>query len=135
MMKMESQFDKMFANPPSRFRGAPFWAWNCRLDSEMMTRQIEYFKEMGLGGFHMHCRTGLDTPYMSEEYLKIVKDCVEKAQEEGMYAWLYDEDRWPSGAAGGLDHKRSGVPAPGILCFLHGGRRTCQNITRRTDRA
>ena len=102
MMKMESQFDKMFANPSSRFRGAPFWAWNCRLDSEMMTRQIEYFKEMGLGGFHMHCRTGLDTPYMSEEYLKIVKDCVEKAQEEGMYAWLYDEDRWPSGAAGGL---------------------------------
>lgn len=99
---MEKDFDQTFARPDSRFRGAPFWAWNCKLDSERMTRQIEYFKEMGLGGFHMHCRTGLDTPYMSPEYLRVVKDCVEKAKKEGMYAWLYDEDRWPSGAAGGL---------------------------------
>ena len=99
---MEQEFEKQFENPDSQFRGAPFWAWNCKLDKEMMTRQIEYFKEMGLGGFHMHCRTGLDTPYMSEEYLGVVKACVEKAKQEKMYAWLYDEDRWPSGAAGGL---------------------------------
>lgn len=99
---MEQEFEKQFENPDSQFRGAPFWAWNCKLDKEMMTRQIEYFKEMGLGGFHMHCRTGLDTPYMSEEYLEVVKACVEKAKQEKMYAWLYDEDRWPSGAAGGL---------------------------------
>lgn len=99
---MEKDYDKLFANPPSQFRGAPFWAWNCKLDAQMMSEQIEYFKEMGLGGFHMHCRTGLDTPYMSGEYLQVVKDCVEKAKKEGMYAWLYDEDRWPSGAAGGL---------------------------------
>ena len=39
---------------------------------------------------------------MSPEYLQIVKDCVNKAKEEKMFAWLYDEDRWPSGAAGGL---------------------------------
>ncbi len=99
---MKQEFDRQFACPDSRFRGAPFWAWNCKLDSARMTKQIEYFKEMGLGGFHMHCRTGLDTPYMSPEYLQIVKDCVNKAKEEKMFAWLYDEDRWPSGAAGGL---------------------------------
>jgi len=29
-----------------------------------------------------------------------VRRCVEKARTEGMLAWLYDEDRWPSGAAG-----------------------------------
>ena len=27
---------------------------------------------------------------------------MNKAKEEKMFAWLYDEDRWPSGAAGGL---------------------------------
>src|SRR5439155_5903225 len=27
---------------------------------------------------------------------------TEKAASEGMLCWLYDEDRWPSGAAGGL---------------------------------
>ena len=99
---MKQEFDQQFVCPDSHFRGAPFWAWNCKLDSARMTKQIEYFKEMGLGGFHMHCRTGLDTPYMSPEYLQVVKDCVNKAKEEKMFAWLYDEDRWPSGAAGGL---------------------------------
>lgn len=99
---MDKDFNERFVKPSSAYRGAPFWAWNCKLDEEMMTHQVEYFKEMGLGGFHMHCRTGLDTPYMSDEYLRVVKACVEKAKAENMYAWLYDEDRWPSGAAGGL---------------------------------
>ena len=40
---MEQEFEKQFENPDSQFRGAPFWAWNCKLDKEMMTRQIEYF--------------------------------------------------------------------------------------------
>ena len=62
----------------------------------------ESMKEMGLGGFHMHVRTGLKNVYMSEEYLARVRDCVDKAKKENMLAWLYDEDRWPSGAAGGL---------------------------------
>ena len=112
---MKQEFDRQFACPDSRFRGAPFWAWNCKLDSARMTKQIEYFKEMGLGGFHMHCRTGLDTPYMSPEYLQIVKDCVNKAKEEKMFAWLYDEDRYPSGPAG-----VSG-PVSGIFALETGG--------------
>ena len=54
-----------------------------------------------MGGFHMHTRVGLDTEYMGPEFLDIVKACVEKAEEKGMKACLYDEDRWPSGYAGG----------------------------------
>lgn len=92
----------LFANPTSEYRGAPFWAWNNKLNQEQLLRQIGYLKEMGMGGYHMHCRTGLDTPYMGEEYLKIVKACVEKGKAEGMLSWLYDEDRWPSGFGGGL---------------------------------
>jgi len=94
--------DELFKDPSSEYRGAPFWAWNCKLDKQEMTRQVGYFKEMGLGGFHMHCRTGLATDYMGEEYLDIIKSCVEKAKSEEMLAWLYDEDRWPSGFGGGL---------------------------------
>lgn len=97
----ESKIDACFKNPDSRFRGAPFWAWNTKLEKERLIRQIGYFKEMGMGGFHMHSRTGLDTPYMEEEFLAMVKLCVEEAKRNGMYACLYDEDRWPSGSAGG----------------------------------
>ncbi len=92
---------ELFKNPTSEYRGTPFWAWNCKLEKEELCRQIDIFKEMGLGGFHMHVRTGMATEYLSDEYMDIVKCCVEKAKKEDMLAWLYDEDRWPSGAAGG----------------------------------
>ena len=94
--------DALFEHPTSEYRGTPFWAWNCKLDQRELDRQIEILHKMGFGGFHMHVRTGMDTPYLSEEYMDLIKGCVEKAKQQGMLAHLYDEDRWPSGAAGGL---------------------------------
>lgn len=94
--------DELFKNPTSEYRGTPFWAWNCELEKDELLRQIEVFKQMGLGGFHMHVRTGLGTEYLSDEYMSLVRACVDKAKSEKMLAWLYDEDRWPSGAAGGI---------------------------------
>ncbi|MBO5991091.1 MAG: hypothetical protein J6R00_05520, partial [Lentisphaeria bacterium] len=88
--------------------GAPFWAWNGKLDKDELIRQIHVMKDMGLGGFFMHSRVGLNTPYLSEEWFDCVKACISEAEKLGMNAWLYDEDRWPSGAAGGLvtkDHR------------------------------
>lgn len=98
----ESLSDELFRNPTSEYRGTPFWAWNNYLTKEELERQIDVFKEMGLGGFHMHVRTGLKNQYLSDSYMDLVNDCVQKAKGENMLAWLYDEDRWPSGAAGGL---------------------------------
>lgn len=94
--------DNLFKKPTSEYRGTPFWAWNNHLTKDELCRQIEVFKQMGLGGFHMHVRTGLKNRYLSDEYMELVKTCVDKAKSENMLAWLYDEDRWPSGAAGGL---------------------------------
>ncbi|MDF2541384.1 MAG: hypothetical protein K0S47_1102 [Herbinix sp.] len=99
---MNSTWKDEFQNPGSEFRGAPFWALNCKLDKDQLLRQIDYFKEMGMGGFHLHSRIGLNTPYMGEEFLEMIKACVEKAKDIGLLAWLYDEDRWPSGFGGGL---------------------------------
>ena len=94
--------DELFRNPTCEYRGTPFWAWNSLLTKEELERQIDVFKEMGLGGFHMHVRTGLKNQYLSDEYMRLVRDCVNKAKANEMLAHLYDEDRWPSGAAGGL---------------------------------
>ena len=41
--------DELFRNPTCEYRGTPFWAWNSDLKSEELCRQIEIFKEMGLG--------------------------------------------------------------------------------------
>ena len=91
-----------FAKPSSEFRGAPFWAWNGKLDKDELRWQIQAMKKMGLGGFFMHSRVGLDTTYLSDEWFDCIKTCIDEADKLNMRAWLYDEDRWPSGAAGGL---------------------------------
>lgn len=93
---------ELFKNPTHEYRGTPFWSWTCDLDTNVLDRQIDYFKEMGLGGFQMHSRTGLNTKYLGEKFMDCVKHCVKRAKEVDMAAWLYDEDRWPSGYAGGL---------------------------------
>ncbi|MCL2662322.1 MAG: hypothetical protein FWE83_03225 [Oscillospiraceae bacterium] len=106
---------ELFKNPPSEYRATPFWAWNNELDAAELKWQIEQFKLMGFGGFHMHVRTGLATEYLSEEYMEIIKACVNKARDEKMLAWLYDEDRWPSGAAGGIITKDKKFRAKHLL--------------------
>ncbi|HUU92701.1 MAG TPA: glycosyl hydrolase [Phycisphaerae bacterium] len=99
---MNPKFLDEFHTPPSPYRGAPFWAWNGRLEPAELRRQIRVMHRMGLGGFFMHSRVGLATPYLADEWFECVGACIDEAEKLDMQAWLYDEDRWPSGAAGGL---------------------------------
>ncbi len=92
---------ELFRNPTSEYRGTPFWAWNCKLDTKTLGEQIECLHEMGFGGFHMHSRTGMALPYLKEDFMNCVRFCTDKAKAMKMLAYLYDEDRWPSGFAGG----------------------------------
>jgi len=96
-----------FKNPGNEFRPVPFWSWNDKLEENELIRQIKGMKSKGIGGFFMHSRVGLLTPYLSHEWMEKIKICVNEAKKIGLNAWLYDEDRWPSGFAGGL------VPAKG----------------------
>jgi hypothetical protein len=101
-LKVKKDFRSEWNKPGQEFRAAPFWAWNNKLEEPELRRQIRIFKSMGLGGFFMHSRVGLDTPYLSEEWFHLVNVCIDEAKKQGLKSWLYDEDRWPSGAAGGL---------------------------------
>ncbi|MBQ7224914.1 MAG: hypothetical protein IJX06_05125 [Clostridia bacterium] len=93
---------KLFENPTCEYRGAPFWAWNTKLEKDELLWQIDRLKEMGLGGYHMHTRSGMNTEYLGTEFMDLIKACNEHGKKVGMLSWLYDEDRWPSGAAGGI---------------------------------
>jgi hypothetical protein len=97
-----------FENPPNAYRSLPFWAWNDDLKEEELNRQVKQMKEQGMGGFFIHSRDGLETVYMGQEWMELVRSTVETAKAEDMQAWLYDEDRWPSGFAGGLVQARGG---------------------------
>lgn len=50
----------------------------------------------------IHPRTGLDVEYLSGEYMELISYTVKRCKEKGLLCWLYDEDRFPSGNAGGL---------------------------------
>ncbi|ORY86966.1 hypothetical protein BCR37DRAFT_139835 [Protomyces lactucae-debilis] len=91
-----------FEDPPSEYGGAPLWAWNTELHKPLLRKEIKYLQEMGLGGFTMHPRVGLDTPYLGDEFMDCVKASVAEAKKRGLKAYLYDDDRWPSGYGGGL---------------------------------
>ncbi|MBO5069773.1 MAG: hypothetical protein J6C37_05360 [Roseburia sp.] len=95
------QLKQEFASPSNAYRSKPFWAWNGELRGEELIRQAKIMKEMGMGGYFMHSRAGLITEYLSEEWFELINELADTAQCDCMEAWLYDEDRWPSGSAGG----------------------------------
>ena len=71
--------EELFENPGATYRGAPFWAWNKKLNKKELVDQVEQFKKMGMGGFHIHCRVGLDTEYLGTEFFSCVEACEKKA--------------------------------------------------------
>ncbi|OHB55769.1 MAG: hypothetical protein A2Y07_10600 [Planctomycetes bacterium GWF2_50_10] len=101
-MSNKLDIQSMWSNPPASFRSAPFWSWNGRLETGRLKKQIESMHAAGMGGFFMHSRYGLKTEYLGSEWFSAIEACIEKARELGMKAYLYDEDRWPSGDAGGI---------------------------------
>lgn len=105
----------LFKNPTAEYRGAPFWGWNCNLKFEELEKQLEVLKIMGFGGAHLHVRTGMTIAYLGDQFMELIKKCVYKAKETDMLIWLYDEDRWPSGAAGGFVTKEIKYRAQHLL--------------------
>ena len=79
----------------------PFWSWNDRLEEGELRRQIRNMYDMGMKGFFMHARMGLETEYMSDEWYSAIEASIDEARKLGMEAWSYDENGWPSGFGGG----------------------------------
>jgi len=92
---------ELFKAPGAEYRGKPFWSWNGELKKDELIRQVKMMGEMGFGGYFMHSRCGLITEYLSDEWFDLINAVADAGEEAGLENWLYDEDRWPSGSAGG----------------------------------
>ena len=99
---MKKSFLKEFESPPNQYRGMPLWLWNGKLDPDELRRQMRLLRDMGMGGIQQFTGNGLDTVYLSDDWMACIEACLEEAEKLDMQVWLYDEDRWPSGYAGGL---------------------------------
>ncbi|OGV65888.1 MAG: hypothetical protein A2498_10135 [Lentisphaerae bacterium RIFOXYC12_FULL_60_16] len=80
----------------------PFWLMN---DASTVAEKIRYMRACRKGGIRslvLHCRAGNLIPYASAEWFAMIRDLVNEGRRLGMTTWLYDEDPYPSGAAGGM---------------------------------
>lgn len=98
---MQLDFINRFRNPDASYRSIPFWSWDDKITEEEVVRQIGEMKRAGVGGFFIHSRIGLETEYLGRQWMRCVQAAVAEAARCGLNVWLYDEDRWPSGTAGG----------------------------------
>jgi hypothetical protein len=93
------QLYRDFRDPPRHYTVRPFWFWNGKLDSKELAWQIDQMVEQGVYGAYVHNRTGLETPYLSEEYFQVVGAALEHARRAGFRLGFVDEYEWPSGEA------------------------------------
>ncbi len=101
-IKRISQLRQLLPQPGAAYRSAPFWGWNDRLNPKELRRQLKDMHDHGMGGAFIHSREGLETPYLSDEWMDDVAASLEEAKAQDMELWIYDEDKWPSGSAGGM---------------------------------
>ncbi len=92
---------EQIADPPAKYRTAPLWDWNDKINREDIAFQLEQFKKGGLGGVFIHPRPGLVTEYLSDDWNELFAYTVKTGKELGMFVWIYDENSYPSGFAGG----------------------------------
>ena len=96
-----STLEAQFSNPSSEYRTAPFMVWNGKVTEIEIDRMLKDFKDAGCGGAFIHPRPGMITEYMSDEWYSLYRYAVDKGKEMGLDIWIYDENSYPSGFAGG----------------------------------
>lgn len=88
--------------PGLRYRPLRIDHWMCH-DFNFASKRLHDLKSKGYGGVVTNVAF---TNYMLDEaYMNIFRSTVTKAKEEGMRVWIYDENGYPSGTAGGLTIK------------------------------
>jgi hypothetical protein len=91
-----------FANPPRAYSSAPLWVWNDKLTDEQIVGTLRDLAGQNVKQVFVHPRPGLMTPYLSEEWFRLWKVALHEAEKLDMNVWIYDENSYPSGFAGGF---------------------------------
>ncbi|MDR1562508.1 MAG: hypothetical protein LBS54_05420 [Dysgonamonadaceae bacterium] len=90
-----------FAEPSNKFGTAPLWVWNTRVTPELIDMSLKDYKDKGFGGVFVHPRPGMITEYLSDDWFTLYEHAIKRGKELGLDVWIYDENSYPSGFAGG----------------------------------
>lgn len=92
---------KLFANPPREYATAPLWVWNDMLTEDQVRDTMRDLAGQKVKQVFVHPRPGLMTPYLSPDWFRLWKVALKEAERLDMNVWIYDENSYPSGFAGG----------------------------------
>jgi len=92
----------IFADPPRRHSSGPLWVWNDMLREEQIISTLRDLAGQNVKQVFVHPRPGLMTPYLSDEWFRLWQVALDEAKRLDMNVWIYDENSYPSGFAGGL---------------------------------
>jgi hypothetical protein len=102
-----STLHEQFRNPSDRYRTLQiihnFDSFGT--DEASLRQRLEWLKSTGIGG--LVCNVSFKDYMRSEEQWRIFLTGLKVAEELGLHLWLYDEEGYPSGAAGGLVLERN----------------------------
>ena len=134
-----------FSDPPRQYASAPLWTWNDMLTEEQIVSAMEDLAGQKVMQVFVHPRPGLMTPYLADDWFRMWKVALREAERLDMNVWIYDENSYPSGFAGGLvpeampESRGKGVavseaktppkPDESLLAVYRLEDATCKNIT------
>ncbi|MGQ9620703.1 MAG: glycosyl hydrolase [Bacteroidales bacterium] len=90
-----------FREPPAEYTTAPFFVWNGEITRSEIDNFLDEFYRQGIKQVFIHPRPGLITEYLCDEWFELFRYTVDRGKELGMKVWIYDENSYPSGFAGG----------------------------------
>jgi hypothetical protein len=77
-----------FSGPGLEYRGVTLWMLNDKLEREEIAKQMDDFHNAGWGALITRTFNGLRTPYLSEEWMEITQEIIERAGTYGIKVWL-----------------------------------------------
>ncbi len=92
---------QLFAHPPREFSSAPLWVWNDLISEDQIVLTLHDLAQQQVKQVFVHPRPGLMTPYLSEDWFRLWRVALREAEQLDMNIWIYDENSYPSGFAGG----------------------------------
>ncbi len=91
-----------FPSPPRQYSSGPLWVWNDLISEKQITDTLGDLAAQHVKQVWVHPRPGLMTPYLEKDWFRLWKLALKEAQRLDMNVWIYDENSYPSGFAGGL---------------------------------
>ncbi|MET0235395.1 MAG: glycosyl hydrolase [Kibdelosporangium sp.] len=93
-----------FANPRADSRPTILWFWNGTVTTDLVATGLA---DMRAKGIHEVLVFPFDTAalrpqFFTEEWFTLIEFTLREAQRHGMHVWLFNDDFFPSGRAGGF---------------------------------